>query len=265
MKSPRHSEGAVCLPVTGLRVTFQQPTGWDDLLLREVYLPPLTMAHAIAERLVRTSIGEPLQAAGLPVADFDALLLALRQFVFGDVIRAEVVCSVPECAARTDISFRISDYLASQATRTPPGIEEAGSGWYGLAGTSVRFRLPTGADLLSIAQQSASYPALVRLCISPPDVPAPVRKRVEKAMEALAPSLSRNLGGECPECHARLDVHFAVQPFVLRELYERAAGVYYDIHLLAQHYKWSEETILALPQKRRMRYVELLRNQGVAA
>ena len=95
MKSPRHSEGAACLPVTGLRVTFQQPTGRDDLLLREVYLPPLTMAHAIAERLVRTSIGEPLQAAGLPVADFDALLLALRQFVFGDVIRAEVVCSVP--------------------------------------------------------------------------------------------------------------------------------------------------------------------------
>ena len=62
-----------------------------------------------------------------------------------------------------------------------------------------------------------------------------------------------------------MDVDFAVQPFVLRELYERAAGVYYDIHLLAQHYKWSEETILALPQKRRMRYVELLRNQGVAA
>jgi hypothetical protein len=265
MKSPKHSGEAVCLPAGGLRVSFIEPTGWDDLLVREARSSLLALGHAVVERLARAADGESVRAADLCVADFEAVLLALRQALLGDVILAEAKCGSLDCGKRVDLSFRISAYLKSQKARMPRGIENAGPGWYGLAGAAVRFRLPTGADLLAIEHQAASYPALVRLCIDPPDAPAALRKRAENAMEAMAPSFSRSLAGECAECRAPLEVYFDVRSYVLRELYDRAASVYRDVHLLALHYGWAEEKILALPQSRRIRYVDLLRYQGVAA
>jgi hypothetical protein len=253
------------LPVSGMRVSFRPPTGREDLLLRESRLPALALGQRLVTRLARTDDGAPVDAAGLSVTDFEALLLAIRQSVLGDVIRAEAICQVPDCRARADVSFRISDYLASHAGRTPRGIESHGEGWFRLTGKDLRFRLPTGADLLAIEHEPAPYRTLVRRCIDPPDAPENLRRRAESAMGALAPALSRKLPAECPECHAPLNVYFEATSFVLREVCARAAGIYQDVHLLALHYGWPEEKILALPQSRRTEYVELLRNQGAAA
>jgi hypothetical protein len=62
-----------------------------------------------------------------------------------------------------------------------------------------------------------------------------------------------------------VEVYFDVETYVLREWSDRAAGIYQDVHLLALHYKWPEDRILALPRNRRMQYVEMLRDQGVGA
>jgi hypothetical protein len=84
-------------------------------------------------------------------------------------------------------------------------------------------------------------------------------------MEALAPRFSRELTGLCPECHAGMNFYFDVQQFVLRELRDHTAMVFQDVHLIALHYKWPEENILALPRSRRELYAEALRSQGSAA
>ena len=81
-------------------------------------------------------------------------------------------------------------------------------------------------------------------------------------MEALAPNLSQNLEGICPECGARVSVFFSPRRYCLRELRERAAFVYQDVDLLARRYHWSESEILALPCIRRMNYVEAARQEG---
>lgn len=265
MKSPRHNTGSVRLPVSGFAVMLRQPTGEDDLVLREWRMSQHVLAQTLAARLARTDDGQPLDADALCVTDLQALLLRLRQVVAGDVIQAEVTCASSQCRARVDIAFRISEYLESHPVRTPRGLAPSEPGWFQFAGETARFRLPSVLDLRAIEGQRLPDRALARLCMEPAEIPPALRRRMERAMEALAPPLSRSLVGECPECGRPVEVYFDVETYVLREWSDRAAGIYQDVHLLALHYKWPEDRILALPRNRRMQYVEMLRDQGVGA
>jgi hypothetical protein len=264
MKSPRHSTESVSLPVSRLAVILRQPTGEDDLVLRESRMPQQAMARTLAARLARTADGQPVDPDALCVADHQALLLRIRQAVAGDVIQAEVTCASNECRARVDITFRISEYLESHPVRTPRGLVRTGAGWFQLADEEARFRLPTVQDLRAIDGQRQPDRELARRCTEPAEIPPVLRRRMERAMESLAPPLSRSLAGECPECGGSVEVYFDVETFVVRELSDSAAGLYQDVHLLALHYKWPEHQILALPRNRRLQYVEVLRDQGGA-
>ena len=95
------------------------------------------------------------------------------------------------------------------------------------------------------------------------NVGSPLRRRAEKAMEAMAPSLSGDLLGTCPDCWAGVTVYFEARQFCLCELRERAAFIYQDIDLLARRYHWLEADILAMPYARRTNYAELARQEGV--
>ena len=246
-------------------MSFQQPTGWEDLLLQERQDSRAALTLMLIERLARAVDGSTLDWKELTVTDLDSLLLLLRQKVLGDVILSDIRCDKPSCGARVDISFRIGQYLASQRSRPPSWVEEDGeSGWFRLAGQTVKFRLPTGGDLAALEDQPRVERELIRQCARPAGISARIRRRMERAMEALAPSLSRIVQGQCPECGGVLQIYFDVRSFVLRELRDRAASVYQDVHLLALYYKWPEESILSLPQKRRRYYAEMLRGQGVA-
>jgi len=284
------------LPVSGRVVALRQPSGAEDLLLAEAARTPdgdAALALALAGRLARSVEGEPLDWGSLSVTDLDALVLRLRQTLIGDRIRADVACPAPGCGQRIDIDFRIEDFLshhAPQAVRpmdrgwTPQPAEEPG--WFCLAkasenpgtmaadssvpttasrsaadpdGGPVRFRLPTAADLLAVAGQPVAAKVLARRCIRPVEVPARLRRQVETAMEAMAPSLSGDLQGVCPECGATVTVQFEARSFCLRELRDRAAFIYQDVDLLARRYHWTESEILTMPQVRRAAYVELAR------
>lgn len=254
------------LPVSGLCVTVQSPTGLEDLLIREWRASDSALALELFGRLVQTEDGTPANFGELPAADGQALLLSLRQAALGDLVRAETRCSAPQCAARVDVNFRIGEYLAAQRIRKRKSLREGDkNGWFSFAGESVQFRLPTCADLSAIAVEREPYQALIRRCIDPSGVSWRLRKRVEEAMEAIAPSFSRSMAGRCPECNQAFDFRFDVHSFVLRELRNHAASVYQDVHLLALHYKWPEQQILLMPRSRRIQYVEMLRDQGVAA
>jgi hypothetical protein len=254
------------LPVSGIHVAIQGPTGVEDLLLQETKVSNAAMALTLIGRLAHAADGSAIVWDELSVTDGEALLLLLRYVTLGDLVRADVHCSAKSCAARVDVSFRIREYLAAHKRRTPGNVRRADAeGWFGLAGESIEFRLPTCGDLVAIEQDGTPYAALVRRCVKPADISGASRKKVERAMEALAPRLSQPMEGRCPECDQRLDFYFDVHSFVLRELRNHAVTVYQDVHLLALHYKWPEQTILELPRNRRTQYVEMLREQGVAA
>jgi hypothetical protein len=254
------------LPVSGRLVALRPPCGAEDLLLLEAPATPAgdaQLALALARRLGRGADGEPLDWAALPVTDLDALVLRLRQVLVGDSVRADVACPADGCGRRIDIAFGVEDFLGHQTPEPGAAAAEPGAapGWLRLPGGPgpVSFRLPTVADQLAVLGRPDASDELRRRCVRPPDLPQEQQARVEAAMEALAPALSGELRGTCPECGSEVAVEFDARWYCLRELRDRAAFIHEDVDLLARRYHWSERDILALPHARRSAYAELAR------
>lgn len=253
------------LPVSKLRVTLRQPGGAEDMLLADASDCDVGLALALASALARSAQGEPIAWEALAITDLDATLLRIRQMVIGDHVRTDITCPAEGCGERIDIAFRVDDYLAHHRPRKPRGVErDSEPGWFRMTNPDVSFRLPSGADQLDIADEPDGARVLAQRCIRPADAPASVRRRVEAAMEALAPTLYGELEGTCPACGVTVRIPFDPQRYVLRELRAQAAFLYEEVHLLASHYKWSEQEILALPRLRRTRYAELIQAERSA-
>jgi hypothetical protein len=258
------------LPVSGREVALRPSSGAEDLLLLEAARSAsgdTTLALTLANRLTHTIDGGALDWTAVCVSDLDTLVLRLRQALIGDRIRADVPCTASECGQRIDIEFGIDQFLAHHAPWAAGKRELLSEpaevpGWFHLSGSQelVQFRLPTVADQFAVIGHPEAASELARRCIRPPDVAAPLRLRVEEAMDELAPSLSGDLEGVCPECGTTVTVYFDPRWFCLRELRQRAAFVYQDVDILARRYHWSEKEILALPPVRRTAYAELARS-----
>jgi len=248
------------LPVSGLAVTLRQPAGAEDILLLEATALDTRLALALLSGIAQSANGSVVQWDTLSVTDLDALLLLTRQVIFGDAIRADAVCPRHGCGAAIEVSFRVSEYLAYHKPRKARGVEPTEeTGWFRFRDVPVEFRLPNGADRVAIAPHPQPERELIRRCVRPANLSTKLLKRVEKAMEAIAPHLSNNLQGKCAECGAVVEIYFDPQQFTLRELRHQAAFIYEDIHLLAMYYQWSEAEILALPRPRRIHYAEMIR------
>lgn len=259
------------LPVSGMNVLLREPTGIDDVLLAEAPAPDTSLALELISRLA-----EPLDEAevswdALTPTDLDALLLMIRRSVLGENISGNFSCPSEACGARVDIAFQTGDYLANQQPAWPRDVEEAEErGWFRFRGakqsgesaeSEISFRLPTGNDQIVIRHQPDPVSDLIRRCVRPARPPARMLRRIEKAMESLAPSPATNLQGVCPECGESFELRFDPQSFSLRELRDQAAFIYEDVHLIAQHYRWSEAEIMSLPRRRRLRYAEFIRQE----
>lgn len=245
------------LPVAGFSVEMRLPTGTDDITLLEAGNPSVGAAVALLAGIVRRSDGAPLDWSALAITDVDVLLLRLRQFVIGDRVIAEVVCEAAGCGERGDIIFSIADYLDHHRPRAPTRVAAIDEEWFRLDGTDVEFRLPSVADQLAIASEEHPEQALVRRCVRPAGTRPAARRRVESAMEAMAPSLASELEGVCPGCGAPMPAFFDPLQYVLRELREQAVLVYEEVLAIARRTHWAEADILALPAARRARYAEL--------
>jgi hypothetical protein len=196
----------------------------------------------------------------LSFTDVDAALLLTRQILLGERIRADAVCPSEGCGAPIEVSFYIRDYLAHHAPRQPRGVKpNTEPGWFQFEDSAISFRLPVVADQLEIAHHPHPKQTLIQRCTRPTDLKVQQLRRVEQALEVIAPSLAGTLQGKCVECGAEVEMFFDPQQFTLRELRNQAAFIYEDIHLLAFYYQWSEAEILALPRHRRMQYAETIR------
>lgn len=236
---------------------MQLPNGADDIVLLEAGNPGVESAVALLANIVHRDDGAALDWSALAMTDIDVLLLSLRQRVVGDRLSAEVVCEADACGERVDIVFSIADYINHHRPRMPVHLAAVDETWFRLDGTDVEFRVPSVSDQLAIASEERPEQALVRRCIRRPETGPRARRRVETAMEAMAPSLASELTGTCPECGAAVSAWFDPLQYVLRELREQAAFVYDDVCAIARLTHWSEADILALPAARRARYADL--------
>jgi hypothetical protein len=253
------------LPVSRIEIELRQPAGADDVLLAEADGAAFALAEVLVGELARPIEGGSLVWADMTLTDLDAALLAIRRLVLGDRLESSARCAARAdgagggCGARIDLGFHITDYLAQHRPRMPRGVTRADeAGWFRLDESTVSFRLPTAADLEAIAHERDAAQMLAWRCIRPDDVSARLRRRIERAMDALAPNLYGELEGVCPECGATVAIAFDPQRYVLAELRQRAAFVFEEVHLIAGGYRWSEQEILRMPRARRARYAELI-------
>jgi hypothetical protein len=265
------------LPVSGLELHFQVPDGNDDLAILEASgdpmeraLVPLLRLALVREREYHE--GPPAGSfegrtldfwAGLTVTDFETALLGLRRFLFGDKVACVFRDRLHECGVRMELEFSITAFLDEARPRSPRGVRPGDDpGWFllpGDEGREVRFRLPTVEDQLLAMHSTDGAAQLARRCIDAAG--GRELKRAERAMEEMAPLVSRPLAGNCPECGAALTMALHVPRLVMDELANHAAGIHEEMDAIAATYHWNEADILAMPQRRRRAYAETIRRR----
>jgi hypothetical protein len=254
------------LPVSGVTVVVREPTGEDELFIVETPSQPLPAMLELSRRVVRAIAGAPLDWPGLPASDLDAAALAIRRAWIGDTIRTDTVCAEPGCGERIDVSFGIQTYIDHHRPRRPRGVvATTADGWFTLAGSAARFRIPTIAHLLGATSSEDPAQALARDCVDSAGISRPLARRLDRALAALAPRLDGLIGGTCPACGHELTLRFDPLTYTLRELRDVFSGIHLETHALASEYGWPEATILALPRGRRRRYASIVAGERAAA
>ena len=163
----------IVLPVSGVALAVREPTGADEIYVLETSLASLLAMLELARRVTSTVTGTRSTGSACPATDLDATALILRRQWIGDVIRTDTSCPGLNCRERIDVSFAIGDYLRHHRPRRPRNvIGHADPGWFMLAGTSVRFRLPTIADLLAASGDQPADELLSR-CVDASRLPRP--------------------------------------------------------------------------------------------
>ena len=253
----------VRLAVSGIEVEIRPPGGAEDLLLAESAEPDHRLAISLAGAVGRAAgDGATIDWERIPEADLDAVVLHARSMVFGETVRATATCPRPDCGARITVAFSVTDYVRYHRPTRPPGVEpDQRPGWYRLMGSEIRFRVPTAGDVATARRAVDPAAALAAACIEPSGLHAQSRRRAERALARLSPSLVDEVAGVCPDCGAGITMWFDPIDYCLRELRDQAAAIHDDVHVLASTYHWSEEQILALPRGRRVRYAEMARDE----
>jgi hypothetical protein len=247
------------LPVSGLELVVREATGADELFVVETTLAPVPAVLELARRVGDSVAASPLDWSRLPATDLDAAALMIRRSWIGDAIRTDATCPGPGCREQIDVSFGITDYIEHHRPRRPRGVTRApDEGWFALAGATVRFRIPTVADLLAAAAGDRPADTLSGRCIDAPEISRALARRLDRALSALAPNLDDLLGGTCPACGHDVTMRFDPLAYTLTELRNVFSSIHWETHALAGAYRWPEAAILALPRGRRRRYASII-------
>jgi len=250
------------LPVSGVALAVREPTGEDEIYVLENALAPVPAILELVHRVARTLAGSPPDWASLPATDLSAAALLIRRSWIGEVIRTDAKCPGTGCRERIDVSFGIGDYFHFHRPRRPrSAIGTAGEDLLTLAGTSVRFRVPTIADLLAAVSCDQPTAELSSRCVDAPELSPALARRLDRALSALAPSLDDLLGGTCPSCGHTVTMRFDPLAYTLAELRQVFSGIHLEAHMLAAAYGWPETVILALPRSRRRRYASMIADE----
>jgi hypothetical protein len=241
------------LPASGASIALRSPSAQDEMQLAEAEGSALETGIALLSNLG----GEGFDAGRLQVTDFEMLLLNLRVARLGSALLLGFAC--PQCRAACEISFAAPDLIEAARPRRPASVMDDSTrpGWFCIA--SAAFRLPTARDQLEVARYPHPERRLAEICLNEAARTLPLRAKVERIMEAMAPLLSREIAGSCPSCAATVRLFLSIPEIVVRELKRAAATVYEEIDLIARAYHWPEPVILSLPSRRRRAYADLLR------
>lgn len=205
----------------------------------------------------------------LTVGDREALLLHLRRLTRGEQMQCILNCPQADCNELMDIELSVSDLLQPTYQKPEPvygdTVESADRKF------RVRFRLPTGIDQEAAALKAgtdvqAGGELLLRRCVETvfddEDIEIEwsyeILKDLPTKMARLDPQAELILNLTCPICKESFSTLFDTGAYLLQEITSTSDDLYYQIHLLALHYHWSESEILSMNISKRHRYINLL-------
>jgi hypothetical protein len=201
------------------------------------------------------------ERALLPVAERDALLLALREQSFGAELHGLAAC--PQCHEGAEFSVSTGALRAGVVSTDGRGQRlERGA-------LSLAVRAPNTSDVEAIA--TLTDPAHARRELALRCVSAATREGLdvdpltlsEDDLEAVADRIGRDaaladvtLALTCPACGAEWEEWLDVPAFVFAECSAHARSLLQQVHHLAAAYGWTERETLALGPARRQFYLE---------
>jgi len=228
--------------------------------------PPVAQALALLTLVSPESSMEAM--AELTIGERDARLLALREHLFGRQMSSVTIC--PGCRQRLELTFDVADIRPEYHAPTPGDLALS------VGGYRVQFRLPNGADLVSVAgigDIDAARERLLDRCIQsvvPLDVPEAQTEQAEglrlptAVVDAIAARMAEedhgadtSLSLQCPDCRHQWVALFDIASYLVREVHNRAVHLLREVHTLARAYGWREADILAMSATRRRVYLEL--------
>jgi len=192
---------------------------------------------------------DPDALADEPLGRCNAALLEVRVATFGRRLRAQVNC--PQCAVLLELELDTMELL--NVRHEPADSVEVGR---------LRFRPPCNRDLARIAGEANPDIAagrLLTLCAldEPKDTDIhPLLAEVERALERADPWSDLSLAVRCDACGWQWSEALDVPALLWDEVEHRARALLDEVHLLAEAYGWSEDTILNLSDQRRAAYLQ---------
>lgn len=214
------------------------------------------------------------QLARLSIGHRDALLLKLREHLFGSQLNSVAVC--PQCQQQIELVFSTKDIRVGSI---PSGADGSPDTMMSLTmeGYKVNFRLPNSIDLASIETCTTHEHARERLlqqCIQSAtqviagneekisvdinQLPAKLIDAIAERMAEADPQADTQLALTCPDCSYSWSATFDIVTYLMEEIHRWAKHMLRQIHNLARAYGWREADILAMSPTRRRAYLELL-------
>lgn len=197
----------------------------------------------------------PATIADLPLGAVNESLIRLRAESFGDRIEAYVDCE--RCRERLEMTLEAGHLLASGGAGDERDALDVGG---------YRFRAPSSRDLAVIAggpdPEAAARQLLDRCCVQRPsgstEEPRLALAEVEDRLDTLDPLAAIAFDVACEACGHTWVATFDVGSLLWEEIDARARALLGEVHQLAGAYGWSESAILALSERRRAVYLDLV-------
>lgn len=186
----------------------------------------------------------------MAIGERDRRFIAALAKGFGREVEAVADCAA--CGATIEIGFDVVAFADA--------LRPAGEASVTLAsGETLPLRVPTVRDVIDCRTCEDPAEMLARRCL--PDAAALAHgdaERIGQALVAADPLLDPVIATSCPECGVEQQVSFDAAGFLWERMAARARGLLTEVHLLASAYGWSEEVILALPERRRASYLDMV-------
>lgn len=239
---------------------FRPLTGTVELAIaearetHELYPAFVTRILSAAVASVGTVPVTPHVAKALCVADRLVLLGRLSAILGKDTIWMQPWC--PSCGQRFDVPITHSQLPIVDAPGDYPVFQGR------VADQTVTLRVLTGEaeEMLStLEDEAAALNALIEYAVDwgdkKPSQPLSSREveQIEQQLEKGSPAIAEEVISQCPYCRA--DVKLTLD-FIAGLLEEES--ILHDIHQIAMHYHWSQESITALPRQRRKQYLKMI-------